>query len=183
MEVRKKIELLRENVAEDTPEKVKEERKEKEKDKDKDSKSEASASYGEESFNFKDEASLQTSKKMNNSKKVCLIALLCTHRVLLLLLLLVLIILLLIIGNLLSQLSIFCSLLFDHCFLFSNLLLQAIMSGSHEEDQACWVAFPTCRGELDGEVGGREEGEDNGGDVVAAVVHALAEPPHYLLES
>ena len=54
MEVRKKIELLRENVAEDTPEKVKEERKEKEKDKDKDSKSEASASYGEESFNSDD---------------------------------------------------------------------------------------------------------------------------------
>ena len=35
--------------------------------------------------------------------------------------------------------------------------------------------FPFCGGELDGEVGWGEEGEDNGGDVVAAVVNALGE--------
>ena len=35
--------------------------------------------------------------------------------------------------------------------------------------------FPPGRGDLDGEVGGGEEGEDLGGDVVAAVVNALAE--------
>jgi len=37
------------------------------------------------------------------------------------------------------------------------------------------VGGPSCWGDLDGEVGGREEGEDLGGDVVAAVVYALAE--------
>ena len=43
--------------------------------------------------------------------------------------------------------------------------------------------FPPGRGDLDGEVSGREEGEDYGCDVVAAVVHALAEYPHDFLES
>ena len=42
--------------------------------------------------------------------------------------------------------------------------------------------FPPGRGDLDWEVGWGEEGEDNGGDVVAAVVHALAEYPHDFLE-
>ena len=42
--------------------------------------------------------------------------------------------------------------------------------------------FPPGRGDLDWEVGWGEKGEDNGGDVVAAVVHALAEEPHDLLE-
>ena len=36
-----------------------------------------------------------------------------------------------------------------------------------------WV--PSSGGDLNGEVGGREEGEDLGGHVVPAVVHALAE--------
>ena len=42
--------------------------------------------------------------------------------------------------------------------------------------------FPPGGGDLDGEVGGGEEGQDLGGDVVAAVVHALAEYPHDFLE-
>ena len=46
-----------------------------------------------------------------------------------------------------------------------------------------FVWFPSSGGDLDGEVSGREEGEDNGGYVVAAVVHALAEYPHDFLES
>ena len=62
----------------------------------------------------------------------------------------------------------FRSLLVDNC-------LRALKSISHEEDQTLWVAAPSSRGDLDGEVGGREEGKDLGGDVVAAVVHALAE--------
>jgi len=43
--------------------------------------------------------------------------------------------------------------------------------------------FPSSGGDLDGEVGWGEEGEDNGGYVVATVVHALAEYPHDFLES
>ena len=47
-------------------------------------------------------------------------------------------------------------------------------------DAVC--GFPPGRGDLDWEVGWGEEGEDLGGDVVAAVVHALAEEPHHFLE-
>ena len=42
------------------------------------------------------------------------------------------------------------------------------------------VALPSSGGDLDGEVGWGQEGEDLGGDVVAAVVHAFAE---YLMTS
>jgi len=42
---------------------------------------------------------------------------------------------------------------------------------------------PPCRGDLDGKVGWGEEGQDLGGDVVAAVVHALAELSHDSLEN
>ena len=44
------------------------------------------------------------------------------------------------------------------------------------------LRFPSGWGDLDWEVVWGEKGEDNGGDVVAAVVHALAEEPHDLLE-
>jgi len=44
------------------------------------------------------------------------------------------------------------------------------------------IRFPPGWGDLDIEMGWREEGQDNGGDVVAAVVHAFAEPPQNLLE-
>ena len=62
--------------------------------------------------------------------------------------------------------------LFLCCFI---LLLLALISSPHKQFQTFWVALPPCGGDLDGEVGGREEREDLGGDVVAAVVHALAE--------
>ena len=42
--------------------------------------------------------------------------------------------------------------------------------------------FPPGRGNLDWEVGWGEEGEDLGGDVVAAVVHQFAKVFHNLLE-
>ena len=42
--------------------------------------------------------------------------------------------------------------------------------------------FPSCGSDLNGEMDRGEEGEDLGGDVVAAVVHALAEEPHDFLE-
>ena len=38
-----------------------------------------------------------------------------------------------------------------------------------------FIRFPPGRGDLNGEVGWREEGEYHGGYVVAAVEHALAE--------
>ena len=46
-----------------------------------------------------------------------------------------------------------------------------------------FVWFPSSGGDLDGEVGWGQEGEDLTRYVVAAVVHALAEYPHDFLES
>ena len=54
VEVRKKIEFVRDNIVEKTPEKVNEVRKEKEERKEKENDSESEASYGEESFNSDD---------------------------------------------------------------------------------------------------------------------------------
>ena len=72
-----------------------------------------------------------------------------------------------------------CFLLLHGCvlcsILFSILLLLALISSPHKQYQAFWVALPSSGGDLNGEVGWREEREDLGGDVVAAVVHALAE--------
>jgi len=61
------------------------------------------------------------------------------------------------------------------CFLCDIFLLKTLISSSHEHDQTFWIALPSSGGDLDGEVGRGEEGEDLGGDVVAAVVHALTE--------
>ena len=57
-----------------------------------------------------------------------------------------------------------------------------IKSSSHKQDQTFWISFPSSGGDLDRELGWGEEGEDLGGDVVATVVHTLAEEPHDLLE-
>ena len=59
--------------------------------------------------------------------------------------------------------------------IFIFILQKTLKSSSHKDDQTLWVALPSSGGDLNGEVGRGEEGEDLGRDVVAAVVHALAE--------
>ena len=68
-------------------------------------------------------------------------------------------------GNSLFQQINFRSLLNDKCFLCCNCFPLS-------NNEILQIASPSRRGDLDGEVGWGEEGEDLGGDVVATVVRA-----------